>query len=840
MGRCSSDGFFGRHASGLRSFESRKNSPGRHKRIPRPTAIWTDPTRVGVVSFGLSAQGPITRPRMAASGDHCSGKQVLLDQTETCEFTAASHEKPILKMNVLKLGIAPVRTRNRYLRRLARRTVKRAHTHVVIRFIRVRPTVYFKTALAGAAKLAATLIACLILIALQIFVQAPADLKAGEVNLTSAVVIGGALALVLSLSIIPAQKAAEAFSPAILKLYARDRALLIVFLILVLTTMGSILLGTGWIGVLNPKSAISIQLVLLGLSFDALRRFYTRTLDLLAPETAVRLVLRECSSQLARVKHLIERLVRVLPGAGSEPDQQAVTRAILYANSQIAEGLRAWIAQLDEFAHKGIARRDTHGANEIISAMGVIGQQYAHARSGSVILLPDWDFPLAGGVSDIGEVLNPIYESIRAICQDAANASNELIVRHCIKTLEKMTTNAMQITRTQAGHWRTAPLAHTAAFYMNMCTEIAIRANMADAVLAAVDSFRTNYLKKTAEVDTRTAESQVFQSLFTIAVSSYARPDSVWAFPAMKAMLYAARHDINVQGYGNLPALETVLGKALQLVPFEVQLDATGQRFVQTYPPYDLGFEANIAVLLDKVASQVTIDAERPWVNPFHEFLEASEDILHHFRDLARINFKNSLLRKWIVDTLMAVAQVHLSLLTHPPAGSESHLDDIDNRVQWVVHSVAPFFPENQPPFHYHHAQDACGALTILGMNLLLVGRTEAAQSCGTAIAGIAAHGATSNPEPYGLADLQEKIEVLARAADALGSTQLAATLRAMVGRPPNISEADWPHFLEARRTRIQQLDQRLGEIERYPRGLPDDPIPLLRKFLAQGRQERD
>ena len=535
-----------------------------------------------------------------------------------------------------------------------------------------------------------------------------------EVNLTSAVVIGAALALVLSLSIIPAQKAAEAFSPAILRLYAGDRSLLLVFLILVLTTMGSILLGTRWIGVLNAKASISIQFVLLGISFDALRQFYTRTLDLLAPETAVRLVLHECSNQIARVKHVVERLVRVLPGAGREPKQQDVLRAILYTNSQIAGGSRAWTAQLDEFAHKAIARRDTHGANGIISAVGLIGQQYADARRSSVILLPDWNFPLAGGVSDIGEVLNPIYESVGAICQDAAKASNELIVRHCIQTLEKMTTHAMQITHTPDGRWRTAPLAFAPAFYMNMCTEIAIRANMADAVLAAIDSFRTIYLKKTAEVETRTTESKVLKSLFTIAASSYARTDSVWAFPAMKAMLIAARHDIGVQGYDNLPALETVLRNALQLAPIEVKMETTGQRLVQTYPPYDLGFEANVAMLLDKVASQVTVDAERPWVNPFREFLEASEDIVHHFRDLASIYFGNTLLRKWIVDTLMAVAQVHLSLLTHPPAGSEAYLDDIDNRVQWVVHSVAPFFPDNQPPFHYHHADDACGALAIL------------------------------------------------------------------------------------------------------------------------------
>ena len=745
-----------------------------------------------------------------------------------------------MPLGVLELAIAPVRIRNRYLRRRAKSMIRRLHVQFVIRSIRIRQSVIirFKTVVEIAARMSASLIACLSVAILLFLFRGPADLKASEVNLTSAVITGSALALVLSLSIIPAQRAAEAFSPAILRLYARDPALLIVYLTLACTTMASIILGAGWISSLNATNSISIQILLLGLSFDALRQFYTRTLDLLAPETAVRLVLRETSSQLARVKRTVERLVCVLPGAGSEPDRQAVTRSILYANSQIARSLRAWIAQLEEFSHKGIARHDTHGANESISALGLIGRQYADARRSSIILQPDWDFPLAGGVSDINqEVLSPIYESIRSICQDAAAAPNELIVRHCVQTLEHMTINAMEIVHVQNGRFRTAPLAYAPCFYMNMCTEIAIRSNMADAVLAAIASFQAIFLRKTPDIDTHSVETQALDSLFTIAAASYARTDSVWAFPAMKSMLVAASYDIEIGGYRHLPAMDSILRKILLLAPYEVNVDAAGQRRVQTYPPYDLGFEANIAMLLNKVAGRIVVDAERSWINPFHEFLEASEDIAHHFRDLSRTNFRNTLLRKWIVDTIVAVANVHFSLLTDPPNGSEAHIEDIEDRLQWIVHSIPPFFPDNQPPFQYHHAQDACGALAILGMNLLRSDWTDAAQSCGTAIASIASHGAASNPDPYRLADLQEKIEVLAIAADALENSRAAEVFRAMIERPPNVSDADWPHFLEARRTRARQLEERLGQIERYPRGLPDDPIPLLRQILAQPRK---
>ena len=121
-------------------------------------------------------------------------------------------------------------------------------------------------------------------------------------------------------------------------------------------------------------------------------------------------------------------------------------------------------------------------------------------------------------------------------------------------------------------------------------------------------------------------------------------------------------------------------------------------------------------------------------------------------------------------------------------------------------------------------------------MRLLQHDRRAAALSCGTAIAAIAAHGAATSHDAYGLADIQGKIEVLARAAEALGQADAAAAYRQMIQRPPGIPDEDWPHYLEARRTRIRQLNERLNQIERYPRGLPDDPVPLLRQILAEAR----
>ena len=333
----------------------------------------------------------------------------------------------------------------------------------------------------------ATIVSVLILVSFIVFADA-GNLKVSEVSLTCAQVIGAALALILSLSIIPAQRAAEAFSPGVLKLYAKDHWLLGAFLILVITTAASVLLGTSFLPRIDARISIGVQFLLLGISFDALRIFYHRTLDLLIPQTAIQLIIRECTQLLNRGSRLVDRLSRLqaLASGGAPTDAY---RAIYFSALPVSEALRFWIAQLDEIAHKFIARRDTGAAKEIIVAMGRIGTQYSDARRNSLVLLPDLDHPLAGAVSDISEVLNAIYESIRVICEDAAKAPNELVLRQGIQTLAGMTTHAITIVHS-ANDLQTAPLAFSGCFWLGRCSTIAVQANMGDAVLAAVTGFQ--------------------------------------------------------------------------------------------------------------------------------------------------------------------------------------------------------------------------------------------------------------------------------------------------------------------------------------------------------------
>ena len=160
--------------------------------------------------------------------------------------------------------------------------------------------------------------------------------KSTEVHLASAGIIGPALALVLSLSIVPAQKAADVFSAAILKLYARDRTTLWVFSLLSCTALLSLLLGTGWNFGLSARYMLPAEFILIGISLDALRAFYMRALDLLVPATALAMVSRECDRHTRGTRKQIERILRAHQFTNDDPDGVRGVRYLAYKESKSA------------------------------------------------------------------------------------------------------------------------------------------------------------------------------------------------------------------------------------------------------------------------------------------------------------------------------------------------------------------------------------------------------------------------------------------------------------------------------------------------------------------------
>jgi hypothetical protein len=403
---------------------------------------------------------------------------------------------------------------------------------------------------AKTAIISATLISGLIAAIFYLTADQSGGWKASETHLAAAQIIGAALALVLSLSIIPAQRAAELFSIAILKLFGTDRALIAVFLVLVATTMLSLLLGSSWLSWLDPKLSLSIQFILLGISFDALRRFYLEALDMLAPETAIKRVLKECDKELRLVRRTAEKLVEIHRiTAGHFSDGDRLLHASVITGSHLPKTLQYWSAQLEEFAHRFIARRDSNATIEVLDALVGIAFRYAELRKESVTLHIDSQFLFAGALSDISDVLNPIYENVLHIIDDAVAGKNERVVQNSIVAMGRMTVHSMSVAATGVGGHKTAPLAYGASFYFDRAIRSALAASMTDAVLVAIASLRSILLSRVPEVDVAAMAAEAKETLFAIAVDGYVKSNSVSVFQSVGVMLAAIQFEIEKRSF---------------------------------------------------------------------------------------------------------------------------------------------------------------------------------------------------------------------------------------------------------------------------------------------------
>lgn len=511
----------------------------------------------------------------------------------------------------------------------------------------------------------------------------------------------------------------------------------------------------------------------------------------------------------------------------------ASLRAALFGGSNIAQTLGFWFQQLDEFAHKAIARRDTIATKAIVSAMAKIGAEYMDARKSSVILRADISAMFLVPTSDINDVLSKIHESIQIICDDAIEHKNELVATHCIATLGNMACKAMTVVHQADGMRKSVPLAYQAIFYLKLCIEAASKAKIETAILTAINALRAIINSTKPDVDTTTEFETVLETLFSVAIAGYREPSSVVVKPAVELLMLAAKLDLEQRGYKTPSAFDTALKYVEALVPFEIVMDIAKQRFTQTFPPYAMSSEANVANLLQQVLNRTPpLDAERSWLNPFNEFCKVSGRLSQHYRELGKNDFKNALLRKWIADTVFECAGLHIWILNNAEVDMERFLPDVEKKLEWMLHASAFLFPA-QAPFGERHASETAGSLAYIGISCLKTGRLKLADECASIISNIARNCSTASRDTYAFADIVEKIEAMSLAAEMLKMPGQAARYRALLSKPAAIPTEDIVHYLNSITTRIGQMR---NEIEHF-RGATGrrDPTQLLHQILGTG-----
>ena len=248
------------------------------------------------------------------------------------------------------------------------------------------------------------------------------------------------LALVYSLSIIPAQRAADIFSPSVLHLYGRDPVVIFVFVILSACILTAILSGTGWSFGLPSKYVFVIQFSVLGIAIDGIRAFYQRALRLLDPNYAADRLTAEILKLVGRA----ERVVRIMAAISRIPiqntqedfDNDARLALIYRARPDLIRPINTGVEELSEIASKAIHRREQRTVATVVRSLVSIATGYmASRRQSDVFSLAAPEMVFSSLASETDQVTHPIYEHLSSINSEAISASLEQTSMNVIRGL---------------------------------------------------------------------------------------------------------------------------------------------------------------------------------------------------------------------------------------------------------------------------------------------------------------------------------------------------------------------------------------------------------------------
>jgi hypothetical protein len=203
----------------------------------------------------------------------------------------------------------------------------------------------------------------------------PDGFKWSEAMIGAGGIVGTIFALVLTLVVVPLQRAAEA-TPSALRLYTHDVAVLALGAI----TVTLILLGTWDKPPLRPWLPALVTALGLGLSVDIVRFLQRRTVSLLDPSNApfaiAEAVMREARS-LDRRWAKAARIERVANRALDRGERGSKLHDII---TDLDSKIRASIVDLAHIAGSALDRQEPRTAKAAVSAISGIARGYAELR----------------------------------------------------------------------------------------------------------------------------------------------------------------------------------------------------------------------------------------------------------------------------------------------------------------------------------------------------------------------------------------------------------------------------------------------------------------------------
>ena len=461
---------------------------------------------------------------------------------------------------------------------------------------------------------------------------------------------GTILALVLTLSIIPVQRAAEVWSPSIIRLYRRDKLTHFTFIILGIFCAASFLLSVTGLVCISSSVVLVTAIVALGLSLDLLRWYHRHICQLLDPACSKN-GNKICANPLIEYEVSHPRGKSTIPGAyfGTKKEVNlSDIESIVYPQMPgYPRSINFWIHDIGEIASKGAARGEKYLASAAISSIREIVIYFVSARKDNLMLYPSPDALFLASESDMKVVINQAYEVLQEINRTAVVNGDEST---SLRISEAFQGIAVHFENMPARNIRpnTSPLAFQPIAYMMSCVKYAQEKGLDEIPFQSAEILAKISLVAPKDITLTDVHIPVIDGIQEISINFYVKRNAVFAEHVVGHSMAILDHLLDKEDSHYRELLRYVLEKIEILAPLAVANEKLQGRLNLSSPmgkAYDLSNPQSLGYLFSKATKLIKVDEERQWINPYHELVEILDIYWRHFRRLGKqIEFGESFL----------------------------------------------------------------------------------------------------------------------------------------------------------------------------------------------------
>jgi len=658
---------------------------------------------------------------------------------------------------------------------------------------------------------------------------------------TSAGLIGTMLALVFSLSIIPIQRAAESFTPSVIRLYSKDKVTHAIFIVLAIFCLVSFIMAAGGFIGLQARSLLPVQIFVIAAALDLLRWHHRRVTHLLQPGEAVSLLSDEIKRNIdlaqQRVSHQAQTYRRSLQKEEKIPRSQRDLESDLYAWSHYDVLLNGLLGEFAETALKAVSRRETYTAQVAVSAMSEAACYYLDRRKDNLVLSLKEGTLIFG--SDVDVVLKPILEHFKDINRDAVIRKAETTSIHVAQALGRIASHTANL-KAHVFREHTAPLTWLPLGYLRACVEVAQREGLDDAALQGSSVFLSVGQGAPENVQATDVHLHVIEGCDKIAKRFMVSGKDALANESVKDMMTLVHHLMDKKHFQLNEITRAVLEKLEVLAPLAVAREKDLGLFLVSpplAPAYDLASPVSLAYLVGKTALLIRQEDMKNRVNPYGQLIALNNIIYRHFRSLAEnVDLGSSFLLWHITRTIKHICHTSLVLLEFPAKDNLGSIPtELAGQISWYLTFFWVAFSKTTM-IDLERAKDACDVLAYVGMSFFNAGYPDLAETSASNITSIVNSycKAANSPSPYGVAHLLMFIWYIRRLAVVKDNKTMMTKSDESMEKPRVLRQDQWPLVQEALETEKKHLEKELHEVSAPQPVVPGHETRALLKHLLQ------